>query len=248
MRYLAGATRQLAAIGIAVTSISCTASPVQSTPVTLPSAVTPPTPAAPTTVTLSGVVHESAPTYSTTIRDATVVVTDSKGSIHRGTTDANGRFTLELAKGAATISATADGYDAVEKALADGATDVSIALMPAMKDVTEVFASTWGVKANVGRSVTFSIPVHRSGNFVPAHIWICVSGCLASELGMTRAELTDESGNILFKGVGFYDNGIVTKTAVPVVGGQIYTLKVYVEPSPQNWDIIYYYAAVTHPI
>jgi hypothetical protein len=96
--------------------------------------------------TVSGFVHETQPTETAAIAGATIVVVDAKGVTQSIVSDAAGRFSVRLPIGSTRFTVTAPNYDVSDRStdIAVDTAPLSLALMPAMRDVRESFGQPWG--------------------------------------------------------------------------------------------------------
>lgn len=91
--------------------------------------------------TLVGRVHESPPTQSTPVSGAVVTVTDGADAGATATSDASGRFQLDLVAPESTLKIARDGYDTVRVSIPplDAAPTVDVGLIPNGPEVYQAF-------------------------------------------------------------------------------------------------------------
>ena len=204
--------------------------------------------------TFSGFVHETAPTETAGIAGATIAVVDAKGVTQSIVSDKAGRFSVRLPIGSTRFTVTAPNYD-----VSDRSTDVgvdtallSVALMPAMREVRESFGQPWAewkggtLPGGPFREVSFSFVAHNPGT-IRAFAEACVSGCLASEMALFCAEIRDGSNRVVASGRGQYDI-VVGIPNFQTKGGERYQVKMGVCPEfDAKWKMNRFFIEVKHP-
>jgi hypothetical protein len=204
--------------------------------------------------TFSGFVHESQPTETVAIAGATIAVVDAKGVTQSIVSDKAGRFSVRLPMGPTRFTVTAPNYEVNERST-DIAVDtalLSVALMPAMREVRESFGQPWTqwngrtLPGGPFREVSFSIVAHNPGT-IRMNAEACLSGCLASEMASFCAEIRDGSNRVVASAHGQYDLAPDIPN-VQTKGGERYQVKMGVCPGVDaKWMMNRFYIEVNHP-
>ncbi len=199
---------------------------------------------------VSGVVHETPPTESQSIPNATIAATDSQGESASVQTDGAGHFDVLLSEGPAKVAVSASGFEPVEFTTAvvrdrSGIpADLSVGLAPVLRQIVEQW-ETPCCDGNFGLSVNRSIPVHHAG-MMSVSAYLCFAGCGASEFMYSCVDVRDSHGTVIAHAIGAYDYGATV--SVVVRGAESYRLDAYLchQLNPE-WRIKSYFISITHP-
>jgi hypothetical protein len=163
---------------------------------------------------VSGKVHESFPTESVAVAGATVSAVGADGATASATTDASGAFTMRLVPGAARLTVAAAGYETSSTSAEVTAGDLSLSLVPVLREVTESFDYVYPRPSQFINARTFRFNVHRAGSL---NARFTQSYELASAQASTCIEVRDSGNRVLAHADGQYDNpaGPIELAVVP---------------------------------
>ena len=194
--------------------------------------------------TVSGIVHESFPTEATAIRGARVSATEASGSVQSVVTDAEGRFTLVDVSTNARLAVEAPGYESAAVAQDPGSASLSVALVPALREVRESFDYITPRQTAHIPQHRFHVAVHHAGEL---RAEFTNSSQLASAQAFTCLEVRDATNRVLWHSRGQYN--IPAFPARLVVTPGYYDVSFYSCGSPgfTQVSMVGFAGAIKHP-